>query len=137
MGFPGGRYLPFSLTPEHPIMTFELVKMADASVKWFLSMQSTKNLMPDNPGLVDFAFGLVDFILHLPDGQLTVLSAFVFEEINLIHHTWENFCRASENDFWASRSWLQLARRARWKIEFLCTLACDTWNFFHMFLNFY
>ena len=34
----------------------------------------------------------------------------------------KNFFRASKNDFWASRCWLQLARRANGKINFLCTL---------------
>ena len=51
--------------------------------------QQAKKLMSDSPRLVDFAFGLVDFILLLPIGQ--VLGEFFFEVINLIHHTFENF----------------------------------------------
>ena len=49
-----------------------------------------KKLMPDSPGLVDFAVGLVHFILHLPDGQVKVLIEF-FEKINLIQRTCKNF----------------------------------------------
>ena len=37
----------------------------------------------------------------------------------------KNFLGVSKNDFWASRCWLQLARRASCKINFLCTL---TWS---------
>ena len=49
--------------------------------------------MADSPGLLDFAVGLVDFALNLPEGQVKVLGEIVFGEI------------------WAS-----------WKIELLCTL---------------
>ena len=31
-------------------------------------------LMSDSPRLVDFAVGLVDFILNFPDGQVEVLG---------------------------------------------------------------
>ena len=34
--------------------------------------QDTKKLRSDSPGLVDFVVGLVEFILHLPDGQVKV-----------------------------------------------------------------
>ena len=54
--------------------------------------QRTNKVMPDSPGLVDFVVGLVNFILHLPDGQVKVLGEF-FEEINLTHCTCENFFR--------------------------------------------
>ena len=32
--------------------------------------QSAKKVMSDSPGLVDFAIGLVIFVLNLPDGQV-------------------------------------------------------------------
>ena len=32
--------------------------------------QRTKKVVSDSPGLVDFAFGLVIFVLNLPDGQV-------------------------------------------------------------------
>ena len=33
-------------------------------------MQRAKKAMSDSPGLVDFAIGLVMFVLNLPDGQV-------------------------------------------------------------------
>ena len=36
--------------------------------------------MSDSPGLVDFAVGLVDFTLNLPDRQAKVLGEIFFEE---------------------------------------------------------
>ena len=33
-------------------------------------IQCAKNVMSDSPGLVDFAIGLVIFVLNLPDGQV-------------------------------------------------------------------
>ena len=38
--------------------------------------QGTKKIRPDSLGLVDFVVGLVEFILHLPDGQVTVFGEF-------------------------------------------------------------
>ena len=35
-----------------------------------LYLQRAKKVMSDNPGLVDFAIGLVIFVLNLPDGQV-------------------------------------------------------------------
>ena len=32
--------------------------------------QDAKKVVSDSPGLVDFAFGLVDFVLNLPNGQV-------------------------------------------------------------------
>ena len=37
---------------------------------WKLVKQHAKKVVPDSPGLVDFAIGLVIFVLHLPKGQL-------------------------------------------------------------------
>ena len=34
------------------------------------SLQRAKKVVSDNPGLVDFAIGLVFFVLNLPDGQV-------------------------------------------------------------------
>ena len=34
--------------------------------------QGTKKFRSDSPGLVDFVVGQVEFILHLPDGQVKV-----------------------------------------------------------------
>ena len=64
--------------------------------------------MFDSPGLVDFAVGLVGFILHLSDEHVKVLGEFFF--LNSLYL--EEFLGASENNFWASASWLQLAWKA-------------------------
>ena len=37
---------------------------------WNVTPQRAKKVMSDSPGLVDFAIGLVIFILNLPDGQV-------------------------------------------------------------------
>ena len=36
--------------------------------------QRAKKVMSDSPGLVDFAIGLVIFVLNLPDGQVLSLE---------------------------------------------------------------
>ena len=44
--------------------------------------------MSDSPGLVDFAIGLVNFVLNLPDGQVKFLEEFKLQkncEINSAH----------------------------------------------------
>ena len=40
--------------------------------------QCAKRVVSDNPGLVDFAIGLLNSVLNLPDGQVKY-----FEEFNL------------------------------------------------------
>ena len=40
--------------------------------------QCAKRVVSDTPGLVDFAIGLLNSVLNLPDGQVKY-----FEEINL------------------------------------------------------
>ena len=40
--------------------------------------QHAKKVVSDSPGLVDFAIGLVIFVLNLPDGQVLF-----FEEIQI------------------------------------------------------
>ena len=37
-------------------------------------IQCAKNAVSDSPGLVDFAIGLVIFVLNLPDGQVLFLG---------------------------------------------------------------
>ena len=49
---------------------------ADEFVK-IVSVQNAKKVVSDSPGLVDFAIGLVNSVLNLPDGQVNY-----FEEIN-------------------------------------------------------
>ena len=56
------------------------------------SGQRTTKLMSGSPRLVDFAVGLVDFILHLPDGEVKVLGEFFLRKL-IIHRSCENFFR--------------------------------------------
>ena len=39
-----------------------------------VQIQGTKKFRSDSPGLADFVVGLVEFILHLPDGQVKVFG---------------------------------------------------------------
>ena len=39
-------------------------------------IQCVKEVVSDSPGLVDFAIGLVNSVLNLPDGQLIFLGEF-------------------------------------------------------------
>ena len=40
----------------------------------YISKQRAKKVLPDSPGLVDLAVGLVTFVLNLPDGQVLFLG---------------------------------------------------------------
>ena len=58
-------------------------------------MQHAKKVVSDSPGLVDFAIGLVNFVLNLPNGQVKFFEEFKLQkncEINSAH----------QNVFWAS-----------------------------------
>ena len=39
-------------------------------------MQCTKKVVSDSPGLVDFAFGLVNSVFNLSDGQVMFFDEF-------------------------------------------------------------
>ena len=50
--------------------------------------QLAKKVVSNSPGLVDFAIGLVNSVLNLPDGQVTCFEEFNLEkncEINSAH----------------------------------------------------
>ena len=51
-------------------------------------MQGTKKFRSDSPGLVNFVVWLVEFILHLPDGQVKVFWEFIF--LKLINRSTAN-----------------------------------------------
>ena len=40
----------------------------------FVVPQPAKEVVSDSPGLVDFAIGLVNSVLNLPDGQAKIFS---------------------------------------------------------------
>ena len=46
----------------------------DGMFSEFYGVQGTKKFSSDSPGLLDFVVGLVEFILHLPDGQIKVFG---------------------------------------------------------------
>ena len=50
--------------------------------------QCAKKVVSDSLGLVDFAIGLVNFVLNFPDGQVNYFEEFNFyrrTEINFVH----------------------------------------------------
>ena len=52
------------------------------------NMQRAKKVVSDSPGLVDFAIGLVNSVLNLPDGQVKFFEEFKLQkncEINSAH----------------------------------------------------
>ena len=52
--------------------------------------QRAKKVLSDSPGLVDFAIGIVNSVLNLPDGQVKVFKEFKLQkncEINLFIKT--------------------------------------------------
>jgi len=60
--------------------------------------QCAKKVVSDSPGLVDFATGLVIFVLILPDGQVLFLDEEGLLSILVIKKGFG----ASRNDLWAS-----------------------------------
>ena len=82
-------------------------------------MQYAKKVMPDSPGLVDFAIGLVNPVLILPEGQVKFLGKFKLQKSC-------NQCCSSKLflDYlkysWASTYLQQLAQMASRKTVFLC-----------------
>ena len=51
-------------------------QMASSPTFTCKSMQCTKKVVSDSPGLVDFAIGLVKSIFNLPDGQVMFFEEF-------------------------------------------------------------
>ena len=52
------------------------------------NMQRAKKVVSDSPGLVDFAIGLVNFVLNLPNGKVKFFEEFKLQkncEINSAH----------------------------------------------------
>ena len=58
--------------------------------------QRAKKLVSDSPGLVDFATGLVNSVIYLPNGHVNF-----FEEFKL-QKNFEIKLSAHQNAFWAS-----------------------------------
>ena len=45
-----------------------------------MKVQHAKTVVAESPGLVDFAIGLVNLVLNLPDGQVEVLEEFKLQK---------------------------------------------------------
>ena len=58
--------------------------------------------MSNSPGLVDFAGGLVNFVLNLPNGQVKIFEEFKLKKNCEINSADQNGFEASWNDVWAS-----------------------------------
>ena len=77
----GGHKLSFPLTRVS-------IRRAPSSV--ILIKQRAKKVVSDSPGLVDFAIGLVNSVINLPDGQVNFFEEFKLQkncEINLLVKT--------------------------------------------------
>ena len=55
------------------LLSFQL-KCINSSRNTPATLQHAKKVMSDSPGLVDFAIGLVSFVLNLHDGQVLFLG---------------------------------------------------------------
>ena len=84
--------------------------------------QRAKKVVSNSLGLVDFAIGLVNSILNLPDGLVKCFEEFKLQKNYEINSAHQSVFGASWNDVWASICYLQLAQMASFKNDFLCTL---------------
>lgn len=58
-------------------------------------VQRAKKLASDSPGLVDFAIGLVNSVLNLPDGQVKIFEEFKLHKNCVINPAYQNNVGAS------------------------------------------
>ena len=67
---------------------------------WVLTLATTLTV---SPGLVDFAIGLVNSVLNLPDGQVMFFEEFKLKKNCEINSACQKAFGASWNDVWASK----------------------------------
>ena len=60
-----------------------------------LFSQCAKKVVPDSPERVDFAIGLVNSVLSLPDGQVKSFEEFKLEKNCVINPAYQNVFRDS------------------------------------------
>ena len=84
-------------------------------------MPYEKKVVPDSPGLVDFAIGLVNPVLILPEGQVKFLGKFKLQK-NCNQCCWSKKFLGYLKYSWASTYLQRLAQMASCKTIFLCTL---------------
>ena len=66
------------------------------------ALQRAKKVVSDSQGLVDFAIGLVIFVLNLPDGQVLFFGKFKLQKACNQSCWCKKGIGASWNDLWAS-----------------------------------
>ena len=79
--------------------------------------------MSDSPGLMDFAIGLVDSVINLPNGQMKCFEEFELQknsEINLLIKTFLGLVKMTFG--LVNVNFIQLAQMASSKNDSLCTL---------------
>ena len=75
---------------------FQIKSAFQKSFLSYLLLQFAKKVVFDSPGLLDFAVGLVVFVLNLPDGQLLFLGNSNYKRIVINPANQKGF-----NDLWA------------------------------------
>ena len=65
--------------------------------------QCAKRVVSDTPGLVDFAIGLVNSVLNLPDRQVKYVEEFNLQKNYEINSAHQKIFGASWNDIWANK----------------------------------
>ena len=66
-------------------------------------MQRAKKVMSYSLWLVDFAIGLVNSVVNLPDGQVMFFEQFEWQKNYEINPARQKVSGASWNDVWASK----------------------------------
>ena len=61
-----------------------------------------KEILSNSPGPVDFAIGLVNFVLNLPNGQVKFFDKFKLQKNCEFNSSHQNVFGATWNDVWAS-----------------------------------
>ena len=65
--------------------------------------ERAKKVVSDSQGLVDFAIGLVNSVINLPDGQVMFVEEFELQKKWEINSARRKAFGASWNDVWASK----------------------------------
>lgn len=90
-------------------------------------VQRAKKLASDSPGLVDFAIGLVNSVLNLPDGQVKIFEEFKLHKNCVINPAYQNDLGLVEMNFglvhasYSLPKWqpVKLTFFAPWMLHFL------------------
>ena len=66
-------------------------------------VQRAKKVVSDSLGLADFAYGLVNSVFNLPNGQVMFFEEFEWQKNCEINSANQNVFGASWSDVWASK----------------------------------